>query len=185
MLAPEDIHSHARKLQAYAQRRVSDSALAEDLVQDTFVAALASQSNGASGFRGDSSVYTWLTGILKRKIIDHYRSRSHQAVSLDALQDTDGEGATPLVAELEDTARGPEGQLADKRFVEEVQRRLARMPERTARAFVMAEIAGHDSSEICAELGITKSNLWVLLHRARRELQASLGLAGHATMRTA
>ena len=79
-IAAADLDQHRDYLYAYALRRVGDSGLAEDLVQDTFVAALGA----ARGFRGDSSVRTWLTGILKHRIVDSYRAPEHAVESLDA-----------------------------------------------------------------------------------------------------
>lgn len=173
MLQTEEMAQHARKLKAYALRRVADAALAEDLVQDTFVAALGAQQ-GESGFRGDSSTYTWLTGILKRKIADHYRSGPQRTSSLEDLHGGDAEDGASGADALEATGAGPERLLENKRLVEAVQKRLDRMPARTARAFLMAEVGGHDASEISAELGISAGNLWVLLHRTRRQLQEAL-----------
>ena len=76
-----DLAEHTRYLQSYALRKVNDRNLAEDLVQDTLLAAL----NSGSQFEGRSSMRTWLTGILKHKIVDTFRERLRAPLSLDEM----------------------------------------------------------------------------------------------------
>jgi len=166
-------NQHRPALYKYAVRAVSDPDLAQDLVQDTFVAAL-----GAGGFRGDSSLRTWLTGILKHKIIDAYRDRARAMVSLD---DTgaggDEDERMPGIETLAAPDANPEYQLEQKRFWESFRKLLERLPERTAQAFVMADFGGESTDEICAKLGVSRNNLWVLRHRARQFLRGSMSQA--------
>lgn len=162
---------HRAALTKYAMRAVSDADLAQDLVQDTFVAALAS-----GGFRGESSLRTWLTGILKHKITDAYRERSRAMLSLDATQDDDEHGA-PVFEAAGSDADNPEARLEQKRFWEQFRRLLERLPERTAQAFVLADFGDESTDEICARLGVSRNNLWVLRHRARQFLRGAMAPA--------
>ena len=79
---PQDLAVHTRYLTAYAARAVGDRDLAQDLVQDTLVAALSAEA----GFAGRSALRTWLVGILKHKIMDAYRDRARAPASLDELE---------------------------------------------------------------------------------------------------
>src|SRR6266404_4206918 len=91
------IHTHRGYLLRVAVLQLRDSDLAEDVVQDTLVAAL----QGAKGFSGRSSLKTWLTGILKHKIVDAIRRKKRepafatledecQLEDMDALFDESG-----------------------------------------------------------------------------------------------
>ncbi len=160
-----ELDQHRGYLYAYALRRLGDSGLAEDLVQDTFVAALGA----AYGFRGDSSARTWLTGILKHRIADSYRAPERGVESLDA-----GEEEGPEIA-------APDGDPAvdfeQARMWEKLEGQLARLPERAARAFVLTELEGRDATEVSQLLGVTPNNLWGMVRRARKSLQESFGPA--------
>jgi len=160
--AAPDLDQHRDYLHAYALRRMGDSGLAEDLVQDTFVAALGA----ARGFRGDSSVRTWLTGILKRRIADLYRAPERGVESLDA----NAEQAPEIPAPDADPAVGFE----QARLWEALQRQLSRLPERSARAFVLSELEGRDAAEVSRLLGVTPNNVWGMVRRARKSLQESM-----------
>ena len=177
------LQEHTRTLYTYALKEVRDPSLAEDLVQETFVAAL-----GAAGkrFAGRSSVRTWLVGILKHKVMDAFRERAKAPVSYDdALHagSSDGaavEDAEPASARLLDTLAvdsGPEAVLLRKRFLEACQRHLDRIPRRAASAFVLSDVLGHDTEEVCAMLGISKANLWTTLHRVRHSLRGAVEAA--------
>lgn len=162
-LTAEELQAHTRALYAYAVRRVSDPELARDLVQDTLVAAL----DCAPSFRGQSGLRTWLVGILKHKILDAYRARKHAPASLDEAEE----------AAFEADGAQPDEALQRKRFWETLERQLAALPERSARAFVLSVLGGHDTGEICGLLNVSRGNLWVMLHRARRSLRKPLGAA--------
>jgi len=163
--AAPDLDQHRDYLYAYALRRMGDSGLAEDLVQDTFVAALGA----ARGFRGDSSVRTWLTGILKHRIADSYRAPERGVESLDA----NAEEAPEIPAPDADPALGFE----HARLWEALQRQLDRLPARAAKAFVLSELEGRDADEVSRILGITPNNVWGMVRRARKSLQESFGPA--------
>jgi RNA polymerase sigma-70 factor, ECF subfamily len=175
-LDPKLLSDHTRYLTAYALRRVSDRALAEDLVQETLLAALSSEV----AFEGRSSLRTWLTGILKHKIADTFRARSRAPLSLDALGPADEEPLEAGIAtngEHFDFGGDPLKQLEHKRFWEAFERELARMPERTAAAFVASEFMPAKSDEVCARFGMSPGSLWVMRCRTRAALRRSLGPA--------
>jgi RNA polymerase sigma-70 factor (ECF subfamily) len=156
--------------------QLRDNDLAEDIVQDTLVAAL----QGARGFSGRSSLKTWLTGILKHKIVDAIRRKSReptfasldeecQIEDFDALFDDAGHWENPP-ADWGD----PETQLSRAQFFDIMQFCLDRLPPNTARVFMMREVMELESDEICKELSITSTNLWVILYRARMALRQCL-----------
>jgi RNA polymerase sigma-70 factor (ECF subfamily) len=174
-LDPAALEEHRRYLYRYAIQQVRDAEAANDLVQDTLVAAL---ENG-DRFQGRSAVRTWLVGVLKHKIADSFRHRARAPVSLDALADADwrDESGADVVERLvgaAPAAQEPANAEARRRFWEACQARLDRLPAQAARAFVMSDVLGHDSAHVCHSLGITAANLWTTLHRARRRLQAEL-----------
>jgi RNA polymerase sigma-70 factor (ECF subfamily) len=168
----QELNAHTRYLKAYAMRKVKDRDLADDLVQDTLVAALSS----GAGFQGRSSVRTWLTGILKHKVIDLFRERARSAVSLDELNDNGEALESSIAADRDhfDFGGDPEKQLEHKRFWEAFQRELGRMPARTAQAFVLSEFTGAGTEEACEKLGVSPGALWVMRCRARNSLRQSL-----------
>jgi RNA polymerase sigma-70 factor (ECF subfamily) len=164
-------------LMRVARLQLRDTALAEDVVQDTLAAALTAKE----GFTGKSSVKTWLTGILKHKIVDAIRRKQREPVAASTLDEE---------ADLEDfeglfKANGawqtppadwgdPEQSLSRQQFFDVMQVCLDKLPPNTARVFVMREVMELTSEEICKELTITANNLWVILYRARMALRECL-----------
>jgi RNA polymerase sigma-70 factor (ECF subfamily) len=169
-LQPQAIEQHRQALYKYALRAVSDPDLAQDLVQDTFVAALSS----GTAFRGDSSLRTWLVGILKHKITDTWRDRSRAMLSLDDVPADEDGAPSSIIDSLKVETEDPEYKLEQKRFWEQFRKLLERMPARTAQAFLLADLGGDSTDEICAKLGVSRNNLWVLRHRAKMFLRGAL-----------
>ena len=175
-LDPKLLQDHTRYLTAYALRRVSDRSLAEDLVQETLLAALSSDIE----FAGRSSLRTWLTGILKHKIADVYRARPRAPLSLEAMRCADDEPIEAGIAangEHFDFGGDPLKQLQHKRFWESFQRELGRMPARTAEAFVASEFSAADNDAVCERFGMSPGALWVLRCRTRAALRRALAPA--------
>lgn len=174
---PAEIESHRRYLMRVAQFQLRDRDLAQDVVQDTLLAALS----GAGSFDGRSSVKTWLTGILRHKIVDAIRRRQKAPVPLSVLDD---EGSLDDFDALFKSGGGwetppadwgdPEAALGEREFFEVMELCLDRLPPQTGRVFVMREVMGLETDEICKELAITANNLWVILYRARMALRACL-----------
>jgi RNA polymerase sigma-70 factor (ECF subfamily) len=157
----------------YASLQLRNRDAAEDVVQETLLAALAAEA----GFAGRSNLRTWATGILKHKIVDAIRRASRErplegeddSADFDALFDERGHwhehpGAWPA----------PDGALQEKQFLAALQRCLDGLPPRTAQAFMLREHMGLETAEICKELGITSTHCWVLLYRARMALRECL-----------
>ena len=161
-----------------ARLQLRDAALAEDVVQDTLAAALVAQS----GFTGKSSVKTWLTGILKHKIVDAIRRKQREPVAASTLdeecdiEDFDALFKTSNGAWEEPPAEwgNPEQALNRRQFFDMMDFCLEKLPPNTARVFMMREVMELESDEICAELTITANNLWVILYRARMALRDCL-----------
>jgi RNA polymerase sigma-70 factor, ECF subfamily len=172
-----ELDTHRRYLLRVAQLQLRDADLAEDVVQETLVAALSARA----GFSGRSSLRTWLTGILKHKIVDAIRQRQRQPIAMASFEEeTDLEEFDPLFrdngawqappADWGD----PENALSRRQFMDVMEACLERLPANTARVFVMREIMELESDEICKELTITANNLWVILYRARMALRHCL-----------
>lgn len=174
------LENHASYLHRYALRQVRDSDLARDLVQDTFVAALAT----GDAYQGRSAVRTWLIGILKHKIADAFRDRARAPVSLDALIEAGGAAAEAAGEESETLGLGaaartnePERAESMRRFSEACQQQLARMPVKAAKAFLLSAVLGHDTAEVSRMLGVSDANVWTMVHRARKRLRQALAPA--------
>ena len=162
-----------------ARLQLRDTALAEDVVQDTLLAAL----NAQSGFTGKSSVKTWLTGILKHKIVDAIRKKQREPIAASSLdEEADLEDFEGLFKENGAWAAppadwgDPEQALNQRQFFEMMEFCLEKLPPNTARVFMMREVMELESDEICKELTITANNLWVILYRARMSLRECLEL---------
>jgi RNA polymerase sigma-70 factor (ECF subfamily) len=163
----------------YAIVRVNDEEKAADLVQETFLAGL----KASEGFQGKSTERTWLISILKRKVIDTYRKQySSKESSLSAYEKDAADGDFYRQEEpfkgywLEGMAPHshsllPEGELEESELSRILQACISSLPPNLAAAFVMKLIDESESEEICKELGITTSNLWVMLHRARLKMR--------------
>jgi RNA polymerase sigma-70 factor (ECF subfamily) len=172
---------HRRFLYRYAMSRVRHKETADEVVQDTLVAAL----EGMENFQGQSSLRTWLTGILKHKVTDHQRREGRTPVRIGYLTPADPDARSDDMGEEDAIAGGgwsnpasagpgPEQAYESARFWETIECCLAALPPLAGRAFYLCEIEGLSTDEICAELGITSNYCWVMLHRARTKLRQSL-----------
>lgn len=165
------VEAHADTLYRYAAARLRQQADAEDAVQETLLAALAS----ARTFRGDSTEQTWLIGILKHKIADRLRTaqRSSRVEDIDDCEEmftSGGHWRRPPAALVYDEV----DLLQNEDFWLQVQRCRDKLPPRQDRVFTLYALQESEPEEICKQLGISMTNLWVLLHRARLKLRACL-----------
>ncbi len=168
------IDKYADYLFNYSVSRVNDSEIAQDLVQETFLAALKSSEN----YKGDASERTWLISILKRKIIDHYRKinskKGKAEVRMNYTSDGEDDGDW-LEERISDPYDGnAEDALQNEELGVAIQDCMDKLTPKQAKIFSMKTIEGYETEVICNELNITASNLWVIIHRARTALVSCL-----------
>jgi len=159
----------------YAMARVRDRTTAEDLVQETFTAALGNRDR----FSGTSSEQTWMVGILKNKIVDHYRRPESSTLGEDAGEGPDRSDALfdlqqRWKASHAEWTLDPESTYNRREFWEVFVSCIDRLPQGMADAFTLRELVGLRAREICKVLGIQPTNLWTRLHRARLRLRQCL-----------
>ena len=166
-------------LMKFARLQLRNEAWAEDAVSETLLAALARPQ----AFERRSQLKTWLVGILKHKIIDSMRQRQREVV-LDSGSDDDS--TDPLehmafkrdghFAEKPADWGNPEQDLNSRQFFVILEACTDKLPAVQGRLFLMREWLELSSEEICKELGLTPTNLYVQLHRARLRLRECLEL---------
>jgi RNA polymerase sigma-70 factor (TIGR02943 family) len=162
-------------LYRYAWSRLRDESAADEVLQETFLAGIRFQDR----FTGDGAERAWLLGILKRKLIDHIRMRnrydrdgSYEDTNDPSSQLFDQKGNWRAESFAADT---PDGQLESKEIWDVVKICLQNIPKGQADVFMLSVMEDMDSDQICSELGISASNLWVRLHRARLALAKCVG----------
>ena len=179
-LHPESwVDKYADYLYNYAIVRVNDNELAKDLVQETFVAGL----NSAKNFKGTASERTWLVAILKRKVIDHYRkinSRKGKAEVRMAYKDGNEEGRWLEEQVADPFSKTENDSIENEELGEAIQECIMKLPPKQAQVFTMKTIQGISTEDICNELNINPSNLWVLVFRARTALMNCLNTSWFA-----
>lgn len=166
----------------FARLQLRDQAMAEDAVQEAIEAALV----GVARYAGDASLKTWVFGILRNKIVDVLR-RGTKTVSLSSVLGGEAEDDPDAALDAlfrdnghwQASARpaawaAPEQSFENKQFWAVFEACLDHLPENVARVFMMREMLGLDTAEICAEVGITTNNCHVILHRARTGLRGCL-----------
>jgi len=164
----------------FARLQLRDAGAAEDAVQETLLAALA----GSHRFESRSSYKTWLISILRNKIVDTIRSQSRELPASSLAADEAGDERLDDAlfdrrSHWQDSARpmhwaDPEASFEQQQFWKVFEACLDRLPAKTARVFMMREFLGFETEEICKEAGISASNCWVVLHRARLGLRTCL-----------
>jgi RNA polymerase sigma-70 factor (ECF subfamily) len=173
-----EVNSQRNYLLRVAQLQLRDRDQAEDVVQETLLAALEAQDK----FAGKSSVKTWLTGILKHKIIDTIRKKAREPAVSTLKEEADIDDLDAFFNENDrdhwetkpEEWRNPERDLEQKQFLNMMDFCLEKLPPNTARVFIFREVMELESDEICQELKITATNLWVILYRARMLLRKCL-----------
>ena len=174
-----EIESHRPYLVRYALAQLRDAELAQEAVQECLLAAL----EGLDGFGGKSSLRTWLTSILRFKIVDLQRravADRQRLESVDAAEPGDESWMDDFFDESghwrepPQAWSNPESALEQKRFFEVFERCLDKLPGSGARVFFKREVLGEETDAICGSEGITPANCWVILHRARLALRTCL-----------
>lgn len=162
----------------FARLQLRDAASAEDAVQEALAGALA----GKKQFNNRAQIKTWVFAILKHKIIDIIRERARSpgtAISVDEIPENAYDELFDDKGFWQEDSRpaswgNPEGSFSSQQFWQIFELCLTRLPENTARVFMMREMLGFDTDEICKELAISSTNCWVVLHRARMGLRLCL-----------
>lgn len=164
---------------AFARLQLGNDDEAEDAVQEALAGAL---KNFAS-FRGEAALKTWIIAILKNKVADILRQRQRRPVPASQILTDEDAGALPPVFDRKgmwrDASRpapweDPEADLNRRQFLAVFDSCLNRLPAQQGRVFLMREVVELGTDEICAELGLSVSNVHVILHRARLALRACL-----------
>ena len=170
--AEQWVQDHADQLFRVAVARVGDRVTAEDLVQETLMAAW----KGRSSFDGRSQLQTWLIAILKRKIVDHFRKQGRlPSLSTDVTGEHDLFDSNGLwKARVKEVPNPLESGVEQEEFWQILGGCLSDLPVPLAQSFHLREMESKTSSEACEELGITRKNLSVRLHRARLLLRSCL-----------
>ena len=159
----------------YAIRRLNNAQAAEDVVQETFLAAMKSSVN----FRGDSLESTWLSSILRKKTIDVIRKRERQrkvqpVVDGAELNDFSEDQCLQVIGAS--FSISPSKAMTDEELLKLVETSLANLPKNQADVFVLRELEQLEPEAICELLDISRKNLWVRLYRARVALAKSISL---------
>lgn len=167
----EWVDAYGDDLYAWASYKTSDNQLAEDLVQETFLSAFRSFNT----FRKDSKARTWLFNILNNKIIDHYRKKKAQIIDITdgegGLFDNDGKWNNAYKhADWQDTGH----LLDDEDFNMVLRQCIGALPPDWSLILSAKYDGGRKSSDVCQEMGITTSNYWQIIHRAKLNLKKCL-----------
>lgn len=176
----EFLENLRRQMHKFATLQLSDSDLAEDAVQEALMGAL----KNAKSFTGRAALKTWVFAILKNKIADILRQRQRLVAASSLLRENEeGEDFSELFDrngfwqedERPATWGNPQESLRQSQFWTVFEICLEALPGKQARVFMMREFVELESHEICATVGISTSNLNVMLHRARLRLRECLG----------
>lgn len=167
------VKAYGDYLFGYAKSRVFETEVCEDLVQETFLSALKAKDN----FKGKSSAKTWLIGILKNKIIDHMRKKYASGIMPTTDYDEEyiekGISAEHWKSDMRPKVweKLTDTETEQNEFMRILKRCLDKLPNAMKATFILREMEDLETQEICKELGISESNLWVLLHRSRKALR--------------
>jgi RNA polymerase sigma-70 factor (ECF subfamily) len=166
------IEQHRDYLFHNALGRIRDREAAEDAVQDSFLAAFA----GADRFAGAACQRTWLTAILKHKVCDQVRRTCRDRALFEPTtprdcDDLDRRGIDDF-ASAQDV--NPSVALERKELRVAIEKAISRLPHRMAKAFSLYECDNHSGREVCETLNVSENNLWIMLHRARKQLRDDL-----------
>lgn len=173
---PDDwVEVHGDYLFNFAIGQVRDAGVAEDLVQETFLAAYKARDR----FAGQSSERTWLVGILRHKICDHLRHTCRERgvraeMPSGGDDDESWENSAVWLHEMAAECHSPTRRLELEEFRANLELALGQLPPRVAQVFQLYAVEERPNAEVCQRLNISESNLWVMLHRARKQLRENL-----------
>lgn len=166
-----------------AMIKLNNTQLAEDMLQETFLSAIKAAPN----FKGESSEKTWLTSILKNKIIDEYRKKSVLKNADDYLRQTEasftGEffqsGSDVIPHWLDDTyprdwSSHADARINEKEFETILKLCMHKMPDKLAHVFIAKYMEEDKAENICKDFNLSPSNYWVIIHRAKVLMRSCL-----------
>jgi RNA polymerase sigma-70 factor, ECF subfamily len=160
-----DLLAHRDYLVRFARRKLQDPSLAEDVVHDVFEAVVSGQAQ----FGGRAALRSWLTAVLKNKIIDLIRQRARYD-SLDADDSEDENGAASSVNQLASEEAGPHDVAEQRERLSQTLARIAQLPQSLRDVIEYRVMRDESSQEVCERLAISEASLFVRLHRARKQL---------------
>jgi RNA polymerase sigma-70 factor (ECF subfamily) len=173
------VELYADYLYTYAYTRINDEDQAKDLVQETFLAALEK----VDSFKGNSSERTWLTAILKNKVIDTYRKKSSGLAKRSDIKEAEQEqadffdhddGHWNVEHRPKEFGIEQEDALLNKEFNRILQKCMEKLPALWLSVFTMKHMDDEPTDIICKELKVSPSNFWVIIHRAKLNLRECL-----------
>lgn len=154
-----DLMAHRSYLVRFAQRKLHDPALAEDVVHDVFEAVLS----GHALFAGNSALRSWLTGVLKHKIVDLVRQRSGwRGLGVDTDEDE--------MMAFECPQPRPDEIAENRELLRQTLARIDALPDGLRAVMELRVLKDQSSQQVCSSLNISQDNLFVRLHRARKQL---------------
>ncbi len=165
------VDEHSDYLLSFAMSKLRDLELAKDLVQDTFVSALSKLET----FEHRSKIRTWLTSILNRKIIDHWRkAETRYTDPISQFFDPETGGRHWIIDKNKPDVSTIEDQITREETIRELQECMDKLPEKWNGILSSKYLEEKESEEICNEFNITSSNLWVIIHRTKLLLRDCL-----------
>ena len=163
---------HGDYLFSYALLKAKDTHVAEDLVQETLLAAITAKNT----FSNQSTIRTWLIGILKHKLVDHFRRQGREIAIGDLVDQDEGDNLDTFFKanggwiNKPDAFPSPEAAFQQKEFWKVFQQCLSGLKPKQAEVFLAKEIHGMSNADICKDFALSPTNVWVIMHRARLSL---------------
>lgn len=169
------VNDFTDQLYSWAYHKTSSKEMAEDLVQDTFLAAY----NNLENFKNDSSPKTWLLSILNHKIIDFYRKKSKSLSIVDNNQEEEANKRVNDLFDENDNWKNPkeysfevEQHLLDNAdFNLTLEKCMENLPEKWRMAIHSKYLTDISTEEVCSQLEISTANYWQIIHRAKLHLK--------------
>ena len=175
----DQLVEHRVYLMRFARLQLRNDTWAEDAVSETLLAALSKPQS----FTNRSQLKTWLIGILKHKVIDLIRSNTREISTADMNIEQENDELDNLAFQADghflappNDWGDPDQSLQQNQFFQVLDACLERLPPTLGRLFLMREWLDLSSQEVCKELALTPTNLYVQLHRARLRLQECLNI---------
>jgi RNA polymerase sigma-70 factor (TIGR02943 family) len=171
------VEAYSDALFRYAYARIGDREEAEDIVQETFFSGLKNLDN----FRRDCSEKTWLYNILKNRIIDFYRKKATRRKVSDLVDDQEfysdyfkSDGFWDEALMPKPWNKDADQDLSNEEFLKVLAFCMDRLPDLWSSVFSLKNMDDKTTEEICKDLDITSSNLWVIIHRAKLQLRGCI-----------